>query len=541
MSIRFNEEKQKVIQKLKYFLSKLSEIESKFFIDMSDFKSKVNSSIENVKNDVFSIAFFGAFSDGKSTILSVLIDDLEIDISPEPTTDRIVQYKYEDYQIIDTPGLFSENFMHDELTKKYISEANIIIYTVDPVNPLKKSHSDTLKWILKDLNKIEATIFVINKMDEVADLEDDEDFQENAAIKKKVVSDIIKELIGVDTDLKIVCIAADPYGLGLRYWKEREDEYRKLSRIDDLRLMISNFKAKYKNDLMLKAGFSVIQDVINQTNLELSNIKKSLTNEIKILNSQINEYENRLNMLKNNIKRCYINIKEDLMSLRNDLLSDIDSASDMQELCRVLQNRVGKDGYIIEERIDLIIKKHTESFLYESNKMLEELEESLIYHSRVREELMETLSNTGKSVIKTILSAPTRKIADAIIKVRDVMKIPIKFKPWGAIKVAKVFKVMPVVMEFVEFVWKYTSKKKLESKSSEIKNELENYFKKLIEDMTLESYTMNYFPFVKEVESILISLKQSKRKLQESLLTIDELNRDLKMISFDNPKVLNWS
>ncbi|WMO13611.1 dynamin family protein [Pseudoalteromonas piscicida] len=154
MSINITQEKESMILKLESLSKKLSRVESEFSIDISTLISKVNNAMENIKNDIFSIAFFGAFSDGKSTILSVLINKLDIDISPEPTTDKVQPYEYKDYKIIDTPGLFSENLIHDELTKKYISEANIVIYTVNPVNPLKESHLQTVKWILSDLKKL---------------------------------------------------------------------------------------------------------------------------------------------------------------------------------------------------------------------------------------------------------------------------------------------------------------------------------------------------------------------------------------------------
>ena len=240
MDINITQEKENMIQKLESLHQKLKRVETEFSIDLSALISKVEKSKNNIKNDIFSIAFFGAFSDGKSTILSVLIDKLDIDISPEPSTDKVQPYEFEDYKIIDTPGLFSENLIHDKLTKKYISEANIIIYTVDSVNPLKNSHLQTVKWILTDLKKFDSTIFVINKMDEVSDLEDDDDFQRNENIKKKVVSDIVHEIIGVDEELKIACVAADPFEQGLEFWKTN-DNYKKLSRIEKLEILISEF------------------------------------------------------------------------------------------------------------------------------------------------------------------------------------------------------------------------------------------------------------------------------------------------------------
>ncbi|UJS23829.1 LeoA/HP0731 family dynamin-like GTPase [Thiothrix winogradskyi] len=526
MNINLTQGKEDIIQSLESLSKKLSRIEYEFSIDISVLISKVNKAIENIKYDIFSIAFFGAFSDGKSTILSTIIDKLDIDISPEPTTDKVQTYLFKDYKIIDTPGLFSENLIHDERTKKYISEANIIIYTVDPVNPLKESQLQTVKWLLADLKKIESTIFVINKMDEVSDLEDDEDFHKNSIIKKKVVSDAIHEVIGVNNNLKIICISADPFGQGLKFWKENHN-YKKLSRIESLELLISEFKTTYKNDLIVKAGVSVIRDTSVQTLSELNEIKISLISEADLLGSQINEYNNRIQVLEKDISRSYINIKEEFISLRGDVLVDIDAVSNMQELSDVIQKRLGKDGYILQEKIDLIIKKHTGNLLTESKEIFKSLEESLIYHSKLQNEILGKLSDTGKSVIKGMLSSPTRKIADAVIKARDFLKLPFKFKPWDALKFAKFLKAMPIVMEVIQFAGSIWSKIKMDKKRNEIKNELENAFKGLIQNMTQESYTENYFPFTAETKKVLLSLEDSKRGIEQTIASIDEISSQL--------------
>jgi len=78
---------------------------------------KIQRTIEDLKNEKFRIVFFGGFTDGKTTILSALLNRTDLKISPAPTTDKIEEYQFEDYIIIDTPGLFSDNIEHDEKTK----------------------------------------------------------------------------------------------------------------------------------------------------------------------------------------------------------------------------------------------------------------------------------------------------------------------------------------------------------------------------------------------------------------------------------------
>ena len=66
------------------------------------------------------------------------------------------------------------------------------MYVVDAKNPIKDSHKETVRWIMQDLHKIETTIFVINKMDSVADITDENDFRKIAEIKKQTLCNKVK-------------------------------------------------------------------------------------------------------------------------------------------------------------------------------------------------------------------------------------------------------------------------------------------------------------------------------------------------------------
>ncbi len=235
ISKEFIQEKEILLKKL----SDLKEILRNFSYvlgeDVSFYMEKIDRVMKEVENEKLKLVFFGSFSSGKSTILSSLTENLNIKIAPEPTTDKVQAYEYRDFLLVDTPGLFSEKIPHDELTLKYISEADLIIFVTEAENPLKESQHEIIKWILKDLGKINQTIFVINKMDNIADIMDREDFEKNCKIKKEVVKDTIEKLTGKRIEDKlIICLSADPNGMGLDYWLERKEEYREYSNIEAL-------------------------------------------------------------------------------------------------------------------------------------------------------------------------------------------------------------------------------------------------------------------------------------------------------------------
>ena len=519
-------EKEKILNKLTKLSNELFFIQKEYNVDVSDLLKKINNTFNSIENQKFSIAFFGAFSDGKSTILSALTSRLDIKISPKPTTDKIEIYDFEDYEIIDTPGLFSENLIHDELTKKNISEANVILYTVDPVNPLKESHSKTIKWILDDLNKINSTIFVINKMDEVADLEDEEDFKRNAQVKKEVVLDIINGITG-HKNVKVVAISADPFGQGLEFWQKHIEDYKRFSRIEELEKLLNKFITEYKEDLIIQMGVSVIKDTIIQLRNDLRKVKEVLKLEIATLDNQIEEYRNRIEVLERDINKSYLNIQSEIMELRNELLINIDATYESEKLANVVQNEIGKDSYILQNKINLIVQKNTQNILNESKNILMSLEDSLNYHMEIEEGLLSSISPATKFFIKGMLSGSTRTIANNVLKVRDFLNIPFKFKPWGAMKTAKFVKGIPIVLDILDVGIKWYTDKKFRENKEELKNGLEEMFKEITQNISLQQYVNDYFPYLIETKKILSSMEDNKQKLFTSLNNIEKIDSRL--------------
>ena len=540
MITRFSEEKEKISNKLNALLAQIEKIKHETGIDLKELKEKVERAIVNIEKEKFSIALFGAFSDGKSTILSALIKSLDIKISVEPTTDQIKEYRYKDFFIVDTPGLFSEVLLHEERTKKYISEANVIIYTVDAVNPLKESHYKTLRWLLKDLNKIDSTIFVINKMDEVADLEDEEDFKENCEIKKEVVRDVLKQVVGVENFKRIVCVSADPYGLGLKEWFQKEEEYKKLSRLPLLEELLNEFIEKKKEDLIIKSGLSVINDMVMKINQQLLFLKKNLKTRLEVVKNQIEEIENRLETMKESIHRSYINIKEDLLALREDIIQEIQTAVDMRNLQEIWLKRLGKDGYILEEKINLIVEKHTEPLFQNVEVIIKGLEKSLTFHEEflIPEEEVSLIKN----IIKSIGVPSAEVIRNDILKFRDLLKLPIKFKPWGALKLAKFIKKLPIITEILDFVGKLIGAHIFQKKKEKTIKAVEEIFENIFKELSKENYLNYYFPNIGKMEEALKKLKIAEEQINTAIGKIDQILKLLSNIGEDDtPRAISES
>lgn len=528
MDNEFSRNKSELMNELNKQHKQISSVSQKLNLDCSDLLDKIEEVITNLKKEKFIIVFFGAFSDGKSTVLSSMIKNLDIKIDPAPTTNKISTYTYEDFLIVDTPGLYSDQIEHDKESLSYISNSNLVLYTVDSVNPLKETHHKTIKWLLSDINKIDSTIFIINKMDLVADLENNEDFQENSNIKKEVVEETLNSIITIKMKPIIVCISADPFDRGLEEWMKEDNKikYEQISRIRDLDLIVKKFISDGKEKLFINTGYSVLSDVKNKFKDNLVFLKNEINKGLPVLKNQVSEMTNRLNSFSKEVSRKYISIKEELLAYREDIMMLISNASDLSDLRVKIGAQLGDDAWIVHEQIDLIFKKNTEVLLDSQDKVLKQIEESLEYHGKLQDEIVDQAVKVGGNIGKQIAEKSPRIIADTVIKTRDFLKLPIKFKPWGALKFAhglQAFaKALPVIIDAILIYKHFKDMQKLEEDKSKILKYIDDLFKALFEDFTIEEYTNQYFPFISKLQVNFEEINVLHNRYEKSIIDIEK-------------------
>ncbi|CAJ99495.1 dynamin family protein [Helicobacter acinonychis] len=169
-------------------------------------------------------------------------------IGHQESSDGVKIYNIDgEIELVDTPGLFGFKVKeHDsgkierykDITKKYVSEAHLILYALNPSNPIKESHKDDLNWLFRTLNLLSRTIFVISRFDEEADIENEEDYNKRFKIKKENIQSRLDELISLNEEEKeslvIVAVVANPFDLGFEHWQKHKEEFQKLSHIKAL-------------------------------------------------------------------------------------------------------------------------------------------------------------------------------------------------------------------------------------------------------------------------------------------------------------------
>lgn len=521
--LHFSSEKENYLKKLKSCKEYIESLENNLEVDLEFYKNKISKAIEELDNTKIKVVLFGGFSDGKSTILAALTENLEIEIAPQPTTDKIQVYEYRDLLLVDTPGLFSENIPHDELTKEYISEADLIIFTTDAVNPLKESQHEVIRWILRDLGKLSQTIFVINKIDTIADLYSPEDFKKVCNIKKEAVKKTLNKILNQNReDYIIICLSADPWGMGLDYWFKQKDEYRKLSNLEMLEKVIDKTIHKKGSILKEETIKSILKDISIKSNKEFGKEIKNIKTKLQGIEISYRDLKNQLTNLKREVNKASLRINKRIDALRKNILISIDSCNDFECLKDFLLVEIGKEGNVLQNKINTIIKEEIED-LYEYLDKTSDIAYKLTIEIEEIETSIQVVRALSSDVIKLpgkfLKSVPVNKLRDSIIKTRDILKIPYKFKSWEAVKWARFLKWAGPIFEALPAVMKYIEKEKFRKFQQEVKENLNNCLVHLLDNINYEFIIDNFLPSIKDLEN---ELKEIEIKIQDyrSLLQV---------------------
>lgn len=152
---------------------------------------KIHNAIASLADEKLKVALIGGFSEGKTSIAAAWMEKLDktsMKISHQESSNEVKVYEVgQDFVLIDTPGLFGfkeqENDdthaieKYKDITKKYVSEAHLVLYVMNPTNPIKESHQEDLTWLFRTLDLLPRSIFVLSRFDEVADVEDEDDYE----------------------------------------------------------------------------------------------------------------------------------------------------------------------------------------------------------------------------------------------------------------------------------------------------------------------------------------------------------------------------
>jgi predicted GTPase/sugar-specific transcriptional regulator TrmB len=458
---QFNSEKQTALKGLEQLRAVLDEL-GEMGADVGSELQKIDSAVQAVESDVLRIALLGAFSDGKTSVIAAWLGKVmaDMNIDMDESSDRLAIYSPEGLpekcEIVDTPGLFGdkeksvdgEQVMYEDLTKRYISEAHLILYVVDATNPLKESHYDIVKWVLRDLNKLSSTIFVINKMDEVTDLTEQVLFDAQATIKKDNLKGKLQRAANLSSDemarLNIVCLASNPNGRGLPFWFGKPEHYESRSRINDLKAMTTEvLRNNVPAVLIAKTGLDVVRDVVGQHVLRA----EDQLEQLQVFAEQNAEESARISQDiatgRREVKRLAGELFEELQNLEKGLLGKLRPLG-LENIREFLEDELGYTEEGIGFKLNLKIKGAIDRSFDQSSKVTSRISQDIGRQLNSSESFLNAMGDSAlKSMggaAKGIANLSPDVIKGAVFAARDALSavtgVAIKFKPWQATKIA---------------------------------------------------------------------------------------------------------
>ncbi|KNX46441.1 LeoA/HP0731 family dynamin-like GTPase [Helicobacter pylori] len=500
-------------------------------------KEKIRNAIKNVAGQKLKVALVGGFSEGKTSIAAAWLDRLDksMKIDHKESSDEVKIYDIDnEMELVDTPGLFGfkekitdsgKIERYKDITKKYVSEAHLILYALNPSNPIKDSHKDDLNWLFRTLNLLSRTIFVISCFDEEADIEDEEDYNKRFKIKKENVQNRLNDLIFLSEKEKegliIVAVAANPYDLGLEYWLKHKEEFQKLSHIQTLQ---DATQKKIKENggkltIIEEAKKSVIQDVIHRQMPLAKRAQQGIKREMEYLNKMIEKRRKDLQNLNGEISQARANLREFITRYFSDLILQF-SGTSLETFKDFAIREIGDKG-IIETRIQNAFERETQGVLNEMAK----IETSFDADLSSFEKHAGTLGKIGISFLNQsgFINATNIKLArDALVATGKFVGIDLalKFKPWGAVNLAgsinKGLSIIGLAFEVWDS-WKESQKiEKLEKAKGEMTSDFNNQKQEILDLINDETrFKQTCFPNVFDLEKCIQACEENVKKTQE--------------------------
>jgi predicted GTPase len=569
---QFNVEKLAALATLDQMAGIISEF-SELGIDTSEDLAKLRNATEAVQSDVLRIALLGAFSDGKTSVIAAwlgkVMEDMKIDM--DESSDQLSTYHPEglpdECEIIDTPGLFGDkektvdglHVMYEDVTKRYISQAHLLFYVVDATNPLKDSHSPIARWVLRDLNKLSSTIFVINKMDEVTDLTESALFEQQATIKKKNLTEKLQRAANLSEDeiarLNIVSIASNPNGRGLDYWFSKPAHYEARSRIGDLKTITGSIlKSNVANALIAKTGVDVVRDLMQQKLAQAGIELEKLGAFEKQNREEAQRIRQDIDTGRGEVKRLGSELFNELTAMEARLLGQLRPLA-LEDIRAYLEDEIGYSDEDTGTKLHLKIKGAVDRIFDQSSAVTNRISLDIQRQLDSSESFLDAMTDgTMKSVggaLKGVSKLDPATIKATIFAARDVLKqvtgIAIKFKPWEASKLAGTMSKWagPVgaLISLGTDVYSTYKAHEQEQKLTEIKNKIAGAIKSAFQEihalLTDDEKMLEFFaPQLKQFEKVMKTLADSAETIRANRNKVAHIEERLNSLALASPAPL---
>lgn len=545
-------------------ISKLEELRNilnqgtQYGFDFSELTEKIKSVEESLGNDRIRIVLLSSFSEGKTSTIAGLLGKIEdnMKIDNDESSDEIIVYRSEGlaegFEFVDTPGLFGtkekeidgKSVRFSEITEKYLSEAHLILFICDAVNPLKDSHAFVIEQLMRKYHKLDSTIFVINKMDQASiDLSDDNDFARGAEIKKSTLIQRLKDTISLtpeeEAKLNVVCISADPDGEGVDKWLESPDEYKQYSHIIDLKEKVDAvITSSDRQQLQVETTNASIVDITNSVSTEIQSFAQNIAVSLATAKEASDNMNLDLDLLQKDLTQNRRDMTNRFKEFKKQVIASIDGAS-IETINSVIEEEIGIEGkditfYVFNREVNQITKECSEA----NNVSINTRAENINKQASVQEQVLEKAAKGASEALKNVnISGETVK------SIRNVIAKDYKFAPWGAINLgAKATKVLNyagkglgVALEVFKWAKDVRNQKRLSDTQSFLKAEVDKKMAEIYKAFDDDAvYYENFAPSFLKLQTETQKRNAEFMRLQDKAIALQEYSHILSRWAIEN-------
>ncbi|MBO7350715.1 MAG: hypothetical protein J6U18_03910 [Acetobacter sp.] len=379
------------------------------------------------------------------------------------------------------------------------------------------------------------TVFILSKFDEIADVADEEDYSHHAKIKKDNVSSRLQESLTLKNieDLQIVAVSPNPFGMGVEHWKENKEEWEKLSHIALLRdTTMAKIKKHAKESLVIATIKSIATDIIYKRLPELASFIKDLEENIKKHDKKLKLFEEDLTTWQKTIKRAQNTLSEFIVDYFSDLILQAKGTS-LETISDFFEREIGKDFINVENRVQNKFREETESANIEFQNLLDSFSGVQKGSSGITKILIKGGAAAAQKIKNTHMLAGRDVVVSGLHQLG--MDVTFKFKPWGAVNLAKNISVFASFLSLAYELYDTAKRVQKEKEFEECRHNLLEALEKNKEELSNtisngEKFISTFFPQFLELEENIKIVQEEldvAKKCEEDLLALEEQGKDL--------------
>lgn len=352
------------MDKLKNYKKELSDLRDRLINVSQNRESAEKIQVLKQKTDIIfskknpSIMFYGLYNAGKSTIINAIFGSEIAPTGDVPTTWQIQRIPWENFEIVDTPGINANN-EHTLTADNEICLHDIILFVIDDMNIEEKSFYSAFIKVLKSGKPV---LIVINEKN--AEDGCPEDSVKIKKLKNQMIENIrfigkqhnITEIGQMKNFYGIIAVNAMTAYCSRQLSEENAELLYRESGFSDLLSVMQNVIKKSDGVKTLLPATDIMENYITDCENE---IQKSLSSDAE---KNYVEFINQLIKQKNNLYHHLITSgKRQIMIFGDNLMNSVStgnsggfSADDInQKLNSIIRNGFENANLVLSQQFDL--------------------------------------------------------------------------------------------------------------------------------------------------------------------------------------------